>query len=610
MSRARAAFRFRFFLAFFLVVPAARAQPLEPVRYTLRFPAPHTHYVEVEAVVPSARQPQIELYMPVWTPGSYLVREYSRNVERVVARTADRRPLAVEKTAKNRWRVRAGGAASFTLAYRVYGREMTVRTNWIDDRFAMLNGAATFLTLAERAVRPHDVRLEPPSTWPRSISALPPAPDGAPHHYVAPDFDTLVDSPIFAGNPAVYEFDVDGKPHSLVSQGEAGVWDGPRSARDVEQIVREHRRMWGSLPYDRYVFFNVLLGEGSGGLEHKNSVMMIASRWATATRRRYLSWLSLVSHEFFHAWNVKRLRPAGLGPFDYEREVYTRGLWVSEGFTDYYADLALARAGLMTRDEYLRELSSMIEQLQTTPGRLVQPAEMASFDAWIRHYRPDENSPNVAMSYYTKGAVVAWLLDAKVRRATAGAKSLDDVMRLAFGRYSGARGFTEDEFRQVVAEVGGADAAAWLRTAVETTDELDYRDALDWLGLRFTTSPPRCEMGRYDWQGLRLRTDAGRLLVITVYRGTPAYDAGFNVDDEIVAIGDFRVRPDQWEARVETLRPGEKLSVLVARRDELRRIEINVQPEPLSQWGLEVLPGAPAEQQQHLSVWLIPGAPA
>ena len=371
--------------------------------------------------------------------------------------------------------------------------------------------------------------------------------------------------------------------------------------------------MWGSLPYERYLFLNVLTGAGGGltesggGLEHRSSTLLMASRWATATRRRYLSWLALVSHEYFHAWNVKRLRPIELGPFDYEREVYSTGLWISEGFTDYYGDLAVHRAGLSTSDEYLRELSGLIETLQTTPGRLSQPVETASFDAWIRQYRPDENSPNVAISYYTKGAVVAWLLDAKVRRATQGKKSLDDVMGLAYERHSGAKGFTEEDFRKVVSDTAGAAAADWLKHAVETTDELDYREALDWFGLRFAPSgPARLASGQYLWQGLRLQTDEGRLLVANVYRGTPTFEAGFVVDDEIVAVGDFRVRADHWETRAETFKVGDRVSVLVSRRDELKRIEMTIAKEPIVEWRLTEASGATEEPKKNRERWLRP----
>src|SRR6187431_58518 len=455
----------------------------EPIRYTVGFPAPQTHYMEVTATVPTERRADVELMMAVWTPGSYLVREYERNVEGVSASAPDGRALAVLKSDKNRWRVTTGGSSTVTVKYRVYGHEMSVRTNWVEAGFALVNGAPTFLTLADRTTRAHEVVITPAAGWAKSLTALPEMP-GGPHRYRAPDFDTLTDSPIVVGNPAVYEFTVDDKKHYLVNEGEGGVFDGARAAKDLEAIVREHRRMWGSLPYDRYLFLN-LLTESGGGLEHKNSSVLMGTRWATRTRRAYNAWLDLASHEFFHVWNIKRLRPVELGPFDYENENHTRSLWIAEGVTDYYADLTLHRAGLITRDEYLDSLSDKIEELQTTPGRLVQSAEMASFDAWIKYYRPDENSINTSISYYTKGSVVALLLDARVRKATNGARSLDDVMKAAYEKYSGTRGYTADEFRVVVEQVAGVSLKAFWDQAVTGTDELDYKEALETLGLRF-----------------------------------------------------------------------------------------------------------------------------
>jgi len=581
----------------------AAAQSPQPIRYTLRFPAPYTHYVEVEADVPTGGSAAVELMMAVWTPGSYLVREYSRHVEDVRATASDGRPLAVAHTAKNRWRVETGAAPHVTVSYRVYGREMTVRTNWIESRFAMLTGAATFLTLAEPGPRPHEIRIELPPEWKTTMTGLAELP-GAPHQYRAADFDTLVDSPIVAGNPAVYEFEVAGTPHFLVDTGEAGVFDGGRAAKDVETIVRTTYAMWGQLPYDKYAFLNMIT-ESGGGLEHKNSVLMMTSRWATSSRQRYLGWLGTVSHEFFHAWNVKRLRPAALGPFDYEQENYTRGLWIAEGFTSYYGDLLLRRAGLSTTDEYLQGLGRTIESLQTSPGRFVQSADMASFDAWIKAYRPDENSINTTISYYTKGEIVAFLLDAKVRRATGGAKSLDDVMRLAYERFSGPRGYTIDEFRRVAEEVSGLDLAAWLTRAVSTTEELDYSEALAYLGLRFQPVPdPSPDEPAPGWLGLRTRTDDGRLVVSQVVRGTPGYDAGVNVDDEIVAVDEFRARPGDWNRMMDAFTAGRSASLLVARRGELLRLAVTFGREPAPAWRLQIAPGAGADEQAHLAAWL------
>jgi predicted metalloprotease with PDZ domain len=585
------------------VLAQTTAAAAQPIRYTLSFPAPQTHYVEVAAAVPTDGRPQIELMMPVWTPGSYLVREYERNVEAVTAANADGRALAVQKTDKNHWRVTTGGAANVTVKYRVYAREMSVRTNWVEAGFALLNGAPTFMTLAELTPRPHEVIINPATGWKRSLTGLP-AMTGGDHRYRAPDFDTLVDSPIVVGNPAVYEFEVDGKKHYLVNEGEGGVFDGPRAAKDVETLVREHRRMWGSLPYDKYYFFNMmtLTTEGGGGLEHKNSQMLTTNRFATRTRRAYLGWLELVSHEYFHAWNVKRLRPVELGPFNYEDEVLTKGLWISEGVTDYYGELAVHRAGLATQAEYLDALSDHIEELQTTPGRLVQSAEMASYDAWIKYYRPDENSINVSVSYYTKGAVLGFLLDAKIRKATNGAKSLDDVMRAAFQKFSGARGFTPDDFRGVAEQVIGTSLRGFWGDAIEGTSELDYAEALDTFGLRFK---PATSNGRV-WTGLSTRNDAGRLVVTQIRRDSPGLAAGVNVDDEILAIDEFRVRADRWDNRLDQYKPGDKVTLLVARREQLTRLPMTFATDPPRQWRLEINPSATETRKQQLSRWLQP----
>ena len=577
--------------------PAQRAN--EPIRYTVSFPAPQTHYAEVTAVVPAAG-PQVELMMAVWTPGSYLVREFSRNVEGVVATAPDGRALPVEKTDKNRWRITPGGATSITVKYRVYGREMSVRTNWIESGFALLNGAPTFLTLADRTPRPHEVVLLPAAGWRRSLTGLPNHPAGGDHRYLAPDYDTLVDSPLLIGNPTVHEFMVEGKPHYLVNEGEAGVFDGARAAKDLQAVVEAHRALWGSLPYDKYLFLNVIT-EAGGGLEHKNSTVLMTSRWATRARGSYLAWLELASHEFFHVWNVKRLRPVELGPFDYEHEVHTRSLWVAEGITDYYGDVLVHRAGLSSREELLASLSSKIDELQTTPGRAIQPAETASFDAWIKYYRPDENSANTSVSYYTKGAVLAFLLDGRIRKATGGAKSLDDVMRAAYPRYSGPRGYTPDEFRAVVEGVAGQRLQRFWDDYVEGTTELDYADALEAFGLRFRPAPAPSSKA---WLGATTRNDGGRLVVSQMRRDTPAWAAGLNVDDEILAIGDFRVRADRLDTRLNQYRPGDRVSVLVARREALQRLDVTFGAEPARSWQLEINPDSATARPATSVGWL------
>jgi predicted metalloprotease with PDZ domain len=578
--------------------------PVEPVRYTLSFPAPHTHYVEVSAVFPTGRRPQVELMMAVWTPGSYLVREYERNVEAVRAEGHDGAALPVEKSRKNRWKVSTNGAPAITVNYRVYGREMGVRSNWVESAFAMLNGAPTFITLADRTPRPHEVTITMPAAWKQSITGLSELAGGGPNQYRAQDFDTLVDSPIIVGNPDVQQFTVGGKKHYLVSTPATSTFDSVRAAADVQKIVEQNLKLWGDLPYDQYLFLNMLT-ESGGGLEHKNSTLIMTSRWTTHTRKAYLSWLGLCSHEYFHAWNVKRLRPVELGPFDYENEVYTRSLWVSEGFTDYYGELNVHRAGLSTREEYLEAISNMIEELQTTPGRLVQSAATASYDAWVKLYRPDENSVNASISYYTKGALIAFLLDGKVRKITNGSKGLDDVMRAAFEKYSGDRGFTPDEFRAVAEQIAGVSLKSFWDAAILGTGELDYTEVLETFGLHFKPpDPPKPDQPVKAYLGINTRSDAGRLIVTQVRRDTPAYDAGVNVEDEIIAIDNFRVRADRLDDRLDQYNPGATVSLLVARREELVRLDVTLGIEPPKRWQIEVDPSATDASKKQLTNWL------
>jgi predicted metalloprotease with PDZ domain len=573
-----------------LFISLGASQPADPIFYTVRIPAPQTHYVEVEARVPTAAQQRVELMMAVWTP--YVIREYAKNLEAVTARTTAGRPLAIDKSRKNRWRIETGGADPVIVSYRVYCRVMDVQDNWVDDEFALLNGAPTFLTLADRVPRPHDVRIVLPPDWKTTATGMPPV-SGEPHHYRAPDYETLVDSPIVAGNPQVHEFAVEGKPHYLVDVGEDGVFDGDRAAQDLARMVRADARLWGGLPYDKYLFLNLLTGAG-GGMEHSNSTAFMSDRWSTRTHRNYLHWLNLASHEFFHAWNVKRLRPAELTPGEYETEPYTSSLGIAEGFTSYYAPLILRRAGLTTEDELLGTLSRSIRELQTTPGRLVESLSQSSFDTWIKFYRPDENSRNTAISYYTKGEVAGFLLDARVRTATHGAKSLDDVMRLALARNPAGAGYTPAAFRAAASEVAGADLSAWFAQVFDSTAELDYREALDWFSLRFAgeSSNPQA------WLGADTAVENGRLMVTGIPRGTPAYQAGLDTGDEIVGFGDFRVRAADWDRELANYQPGDRLPLLLARRGRLIRVTVTLGRAPAEAWTLDPV-GSPA----HRDAW-------
>lgn len=593
---------------------------MSPISYTVRFPAPQSHYAELEARIPLNNQLQLEVFLPVWTPGSYLVREYARNLESFTAVDGVGRPLHATKTRKNRWLIRSAEPLDEVIvSYKLYCNELSVRTNYLDEHFVLLVGAGSFLCIVNELDQRYEVKLELPPSWQGSWSGL----SGGQNTFHAPDYDSLIDAPIVAARDAtVQPFVVDGKPHLLVNVGDSSLWDIAQAARDVESIVRQHAALWGGeLSYDHYLFLNLLTDAPGGGLEHHNSVVMMSDRFAPRTRDTYVGWLDLVSHEHFHVWNVKRLRPVELGPFDYENEVYTRNLWIAEGFTEYYGLLAVRRAGLTTDDEFLGSsrragkgnaagsISGLIEKLQNTPGRLHQPVSLASFDAWIKLYRPDENSVNSSISYYVKGAVIAWLLDARIRAATGDTRSLDDVMRLAYQRFSGSKGFNDEEFRSVVQEVAGQDQNDWFNGVVDTAEELDYSQALAWFGLRFKSIAPseEADVPPKAWAGFSTKTDGGRLIVTQVPRGTPGSEAGISANDEIVGIDQYRVRPEQWDQRMAQYRPNEEISLLISRHDRLLNIPIRLGHEP-APWLLEPDPAAGPTQKQHFMTWLASSA--
>jgi predicted metalloprotease with PDZ domain len=479
---------------------AASAQP-EPITYALSFPDPASHTARVEMTFPTDGADAVELMMPVWSPGFYRVENYAEKVTSLTAVAPSGVPLTVDKPRANRWRVAAGGGPRVTVTYTLTCEGRFVTTNWVGPDAMVLNGPATFITPVQALAAARDVRITLPPPWPRVATSLPPAPGGDPLHYTAPDYDTLVDAPIIAGALEVHDFEVGGVRHALVDLGAGEGWDGREAAARIQAVVQQNLSLWGSLPFREYLFLNVFR-PGGGGLEHRDSTLLTAS--TTRAPKPSLGWLKFVSHEYFHAFNVKRLRPVELGPFDYEKPPTTSNLWIAEGWTTYYGDLLVDRSPLGSPEDFLDGMSGHIREVQTTPGRLVQTLADASAKVWTSSTSGVGGNKDTTVSYYAKGAVAAFLLDAKIRRASRNARSLDDVIRLTYARYSGAKGYTTAEFEAAASEAAGIDLAAWFADVVRSTKELDYTEMLDWYGLQFT---PPAEGREPDWK-LLPRPDA------------------------------------------------------------------------------------------------------
>ncbi len=419
------------------------------------------------------------------------------------------------------------------------------------------------------------------------------------------------------GTHRTLRFTVDGKPHRIVVWGH-GNEDDARLVADTQRIVEVERDFWGGLPYEHYTFFLMLGGRGAGGgLEHRNSTSLLLPRWIFQPAKSYERFLSLTAHEFFHTWNVKRLRGAGLGPFDYTAETYTPLLWAMEGITEYYTDLLLCRAGLLTPERYLERVAEDIEQLQATPGRHLQSLECASFDAWIKYYRPDENSVNTAVSYYLKGALVALALDLTIRERTAGAHSLDDVLRWLFERYPlSGPGVPDDGYQVAVQAVTGLDLSDFFARYIQGVAEVPFAALFKAVGLSMQWSyklrRPDSEDGA-PTLGLRTKQDQGQLKVVSVLRDGPAAQAGLSAEDELVALNGARLSDEaSLIERLAELPAGVAAELITFRREQLRRVVVTPAAAPRAAIKLVAAADASAEQRAAQQRWLTgaPGSPA
>ncbi|MCE9666769.1 PDZ domain-containing protein [Myxococcus stipitatus] len=580
------------------------------VRYRVSMPRPHTHLVEVEATFPGGPA-TLDVRMPVWTPGSYLVREFARHVQDVTARAEDGTPLPARRVDKRTWRVDAGGAA-VTLAYRVYANELTVRTSHLDGTHAYLNGASVFLYTEETRGLEHHVTVEEPPGW-RTSCALERR-DGA---FVAADYDTLVDSPFEVGPHRPLTFIAAGVPHEVVVWGDT-LADPERLCGALQRICEAQARVFGGLPMPRYLFLLYLTDKGRGGLEHQASTALLFPRTAVASGRGWEDLLTLAAHEYFHLWMVKRVKPRALVPFDYSQENYTTLLWAFEGTTGYYDNLFVRRAGLMSAQRYLTRLGETLTALHSTPGRRVQTLLESSLLSWVKHYRPDEHSPNSAISYYIKGEVTSALLDLEIRRATGDARGLDDVLRLLWERHGDGSGVPEDGVEAAASEVAGKDLAPFFDRALRTTQELDY-SVFAHVGLEACfrprespgdkggTPPPRgkaADAKPRGWMGLTLK---GNATVATVLDGSPAQEAGLYAEDEVVALDGWKVDGSSLLARCEEKWPGEVARVTLFRRDRLLEVPVTLGAKPAEAVWLARVDNPTDAQKAAYQAWL--GAP-
>ena len=555
-----------------LSAPAAPVPEAARAVFTVSMPRPATRYVHVEATYEGLGGPAVDLKMPGWSPGYYVILDDAKNVGFFSARAASGSPLRWKKSAKNAWRVETAGAKTFTVAYDVWAAGGSIAESALDERQAFLSPTGLFLHPAGKLATPVTLTVERPKEWARISTGLDPV-AGRTGTFSASDFDVLYDSPLLVGNQEVLSFDVDGVPHTFEGSG-LGSLDRARFVADLKAMVTAAVRLMGEIPYRRYAFISI--GPGGGGLEHLNSQLVTFAAAKMADPVEYARTMRFLAHEYFHHFNVKRIRPVALGPFDYDRENLTRMLWFSEGGTVYYEDLLLVRDGFFTPQEYLRRLASGLSSYEGSPGRRFQSPAEASFDAWFGYFDRSEHLRNTTVSPYDAGLAVSFLLDLEIRHATRNRRSLDDVMRALYRTYAKekGRGFTDAEFRRTCEETAGMPLPEIFDRYVATTAPIDWPKYLGYAGLELEpeTDPVPGDLGA------DLEDRGGKVLVTRVGIGSAASLAGLASRDELLAVDDLRGGLAGLRERFAERKPGEQVKVLVARDGKVRSLDVVLGP--------------------------------
>ena len=596
------------------------ARRREVIHYSIRPYDLALHLFEVTLTITLPDPEGQVVSLPAWIPGSYMIREFARNIVQIRAE-ADGRKVRLTKLDKHTWHA-ARCTGELAITYQVYAWDLSVRAAHLDQTHGFFNGTSVFLKVHGKEYLPHVVDIQPPdgdayASW-RIATSLPEL--KARRHrfgsYIAQDYDELIDHPVEMGEFSLIKFEAHGVPHEMAITGRVPNLDTERLANDLQKICEHQIALFEPrskrAPMSRYVFLTLAVGDGYGGLEHRASTALICARsdlpvqGQAALSDGYRSFLGLCSHEYFHTWNVKRIKPAVFAPYDLTQENYTPLLWLFEGFTSYYDDLSLVRTGLIDRSTYLGLLAKTINAVNKGSGRLKQSVAESSFDAWTKYYRQDENAPNAIVSYYQKGSLVALWFDLLIRSRTRGKRSLDDVMRALWRHYGRdfyeaghGLGVSDADVEALFDEVTGLSLKNVFDHAVRGTKDLPLAEALAAFAIQLQ-DPPRKGTPSL---GVRTRKEGADCKLASVFEGGAAHHAGLSAGDTLVALDDLRITASNLDALLARYSIGDVIHVHAFRRDELMQFEVCLQSDTAPQLTL-MMKDKPAAGVKLRDAWL------
>ncbi|RPI17383.1 MAG: M61 family peptidase [Ignavibacteriae bacterium] len=559
------------FITLIFLIPFMSTAKSTKITYKLSMPEPQSHIFEVQMKLDQVNEKDIELILPVWRPGRYFIFDFASGVFDFNVMDENNKSLLWKKINKCTWKIETANSKNITVSYKVFANETGLRTRGLDENHGFVNGAAVFMYAEKYRKLPLELEVVPFGDW--HVTTGLESSEGKPNQFTAPDYDYFVDCPLEIGNQTDFDFDVDGKKHVISFFGEAN-YDRQKLIDDFTKIIRKNYELWDFIPYDRYIFIVHCGPQSGGGTEHINSTVVGVKPETLENDQLYIDFLRLISHEFFHTWNVKQIRPKGITPYDYTKENYTEELWVAEGGTSYYDGLMLLRTGQYKVQDFYDEIANAVEQDRRRPGNKVQSLAESSFDAWVKFWKNTSNKLNMESDYYVKGSHVSMILDLEIRNRTDNKKTLDEVFTTLLERYPlGSSGYTNHDFRLICEDITGTSFKEFFDKYVYGTDEINWEEFLSYAGLKLASNDSTIQ----PVVGIYASQHGDKVIIDEVAKGSSAEDCGLQAGDEITAVDSVRLSYQELENKLTALEEGQKVEFIVFREKKLKKVILTLQ---------------------------------